>query len=826
MDDLTDGVVGISSTNVETPGFSDFKKTLPQEPEGDVKKLYAVVCHNGRDWRDIHRELVKENSSEDYVPTPAIGCFDGKEHSQTRGVYSLTESEASELRKNSKVKDVSIDTASYPGTYKPDPLHLMEAINYIPRYSSDVKNYRAFGVPTTPTVDDYNRSGFQLLRSQFRDNPWGSNVPSIVNDKLGSYGDGKDVDLVVADQACWFGHIEFQNKTDSGPVDGPINYVGGNVLPGNGSCDVLDLVMDAPYYIDPAWFDADPATLMTRWDGTIVPQEQSALAWWSDPTKRSAQFANIGTVSVSNYTRDRCNGSNVANHTSGTYDFHGTPCASQAYGRQYGYAYNANKWYIDAYGSYGSGVEQYFDILKLFHLHKPNNPSKGNTKDPTVSSNSFGYRKDLPNSAYYYHRSGTSGHISIDYSVDVTASGSGAYTLSGTDKAGNVSGDNQTITMNTHDTITFNVNASGHPFYIKTQAGTGNGNQATGVTGQGATTSAVTFTPTSSGTYYYQCEYHGPMVGTINVGSGSPAGVQYGSLPQFMNNFSQTSIRFEYVGNSMVTAGDEMIDAGVIFVCSSGNTNQKLVKADHPDYDNYWATSPDTAYANAYTTYYGYLAYNSINRQGFPGQIGKLGSGSNSLYRTIPVGALDDFLNSTTGTGTEQKANYSNMGNLISFYACADNTLSSCDDSTALYSGSSAEKERYDKYYTLGGQQSHPSYDRFFNGTSSACPVAAGIIATKVQYNRAWDYSDINNWLTSSVGAQPSSALYSGNDSSTPTASGTGEWTDSFSLQGGDPIILWDAPTGNEPGATDSQVKLNIANASGLNISGVNIINT
>ena len=96
MDDLTDGVVGISSTNVETPGFSDFKKTLPQEPEGDVKKLYAVVCHNGRDWRDIHRELVKENSSEDYVPTPAIGCFDGKEQSQTRGVYSLTESEASE----------------------------------------------------------------------------------------------------------------------------------------------------------------------------------------------------------------------------------------------------------------------------------------------------------------------------------------------------------------------------------------------------------------------------------------------------------------------------------------------------------------------------------------------------------------------------------------------------------------------------------------------------------------------------------------------------------------------------------------------------------
>ena len=78
----------------------------------------------------------------------------------------------------------------------------------------------------------------------------------------------------------------------------PTNYVGGNVLPGNGTCDLLDVILDGPYYIDPAWFNSDPATLMTRWDGTTVPQEQSARAWWSDPTKRSAQFANIGTVSI------------------------------------------------------------------------------------------------------------------------------------------------------------------------------------------------------------------------------------------------------------------------------------------------------------------------------------------------------------------------------------------------------------------------------------------------------------------------------------------------------------------------------------------------
>ena len=818
MADLN-GVVGVASTNVETPGFSEFKKTLPKEPEGDVKKLYAVVCHTAKDWRFVHKELVKDNSTEDNIPTPAIGCFDGKEHSQTRGTYSLTQDEADELSNNPRVKAVHIDAASYPGTYMPDPLQLMDAIEQNPRYSNNVKNHRAISVPSSPTTDDINRCGFQLLRSQQKSNPWNGNVPGTQNDKLASYGDGKDVDLIVADQAAWLGHIEFQNKTDAGNVDGPEDYVGGNVLPGNGSCDVLDLVLDSPYYIDPAWFNADPATLMTRWDGTTVPQEQSALAWWSDPNKRSAQFANIGTVSVtSNYTRARCNGSNSANHSSGSYDFHGTPCASQAYGRQYGFAYNANKWYCNAYGTYGCGVEQYFDITKLFHLHKPDNPLKGNTKDPTVSSNSFGYRKDLPNSAYYFYRKGTTGHISVNYSVDVTASNPSAYTLSGTDKAGSVSGDNQTITMNAHDTITFNVNANGHPFFIKTSPGTGTGNQATGVINNGSSSGTVTFTPTASGTYYYQCQLHTPMVGTINVGSGTAAGTQYTSLPTFLNNFYQTAIRFEYVGNSMVTAGDEMIDAGVIFVCSSGNTNQKLVLANHPDYDNYWATGPDTAYANAYTTYYGYLAYNSINRQGFPGQIGKQGTGSASVYRTIPVGALDDFLQSTSGTGQERKANYSNMGNLIRFYACADTTISACDDST------SSQLNRYDTYYTLNGQQSHPSYDRYFNGTSSACPVAAGIIATKMQYNRSWAVEDIYEWITSSVGTQEPSAFYAGGESNSATSGS--EWSDQYSLHGGEPIILWDAPTGGEPGSVDNKIKLNIANASGLNISGVNIINT
>ena len=816
MDELTDGVAGISTTTLESPGFAEYKKTLPKEPEGDVKKIYSIVCHSGKEWRSIHRELVKDGSTDVHVPTPVVGCFDDKKHSNVRGSYVLTETEAVELAKDSRVKCIDIDVSSYPGTYAIDPLQIMDAIQQVPRYANTVKNLRGYAPPSTPNAADLNRCGYQLLRSKQKTNAWGGSVPGIENDRLASYGDGSNVDIIVGDQACWFGHIEFQNDQ----ADNPTDYVGGNVLPGNGTCDLLDVILDGPYYIDPMWFNNDPATLMTRWDGTTVPQEQSARAWWTDPTKRSAQYASIGTVSIpSYYTRDRSNGSNASNHTSGGGDYHGTPCASQAYGRQYGFAYNANKWYINAYGNYGCGFEQYFDVMKLFHLHKPTNPVYG-TKDPTISSNSWGYRKPLPNSGYYFHRKGLTGTVSSEYSIGVTAAGSGAYTLSGSDEGGSVSGNNPTINCNVGDVVTFNVNANGHPFYIKTVAGTGSSNQAAGVTNNGAQVGTITFKPTTAGTYYYNCEYHGPMQGTITVDSATVAGVQYNSLPPFLSYFSQGEIRFEYVGNSMVTAGNELIDAGVIFVCSAGNTNQKLVKYDHPDYDNYWGTGPDASYATSQTTAWGYQAYNSISRQGFPGQIGQQTDSVAGIttYRTIPVGALDDGMYSTSGTGIEQKVYYSNNGNLIPFYACADQTLAACDNNWP-----GTNYNRYDAYYTLNAV-SVESEDCLFSGTSSACPIACGIIATKLEDNRSWEYTDVLSWVTNSVGTLSASEMYAGTDGS--NAGVAGDWNDSYSLQGGEPIILWDALTGNEEEDGSPLISLRLKNANGLKLSGINFINT
>ena len=103
------------------------------------------------------------------------------------------------------------------------------------------------------------------------------------------------------------------------------------------------------------------------------------------------------------------------------------------------------------------------------------------------------------------------------FSIDVTATSSSDYTLSGSDRNGNVSGNDPDLTFNVGDTINFVVNASGHPFYLKTAAGTGTGDTISGLTNNGTESATISWTPSATGTFYYQCSLHGGMVGTITI---------------------------------------------------------------------------------------------------------------------------------------------------------------------------------------------------------------------------------------------------------------------------------------------------------------------
>jgi hypothetical protein len=103
----------------------------------------------------------------------------------------------------------------------------------------------------------------------------------------------------------------------------------------------------------------------------------------------------------------------------------------------------------------------------------------------------------------------------------VTNSGASGYTFSQS-----AHGTNPTLgPVRRGGTYTFQVNASGHPFYLTTDSaglyssGTYAGEYTTGVTGSRAETGNLVWTVDSSApdTLYYACGNHGAMFGTINV---------------------------------------------------------------------------------------------------------------------------------------------------------------------------------------------------------------------------------------------------------------------------------------------------------------------
>lgn len=572
------------------------------------KNLYSIGCYTQEGWQHLHEELTYEGSHDSHIPSRCVTCSDLKEHSQTRACYELTDEEAENLKNHSDIKYINLDTVHYPHIFKAPAKEL----HCIDRYSTSSKQYRDFvTVGLATTAGEINRSGYQLLRCTKRSDSWVGVDTSIVMDKIAYTLDGTGVDVIVGDDGCWFGHPEFNQGTGNGPT----NYVGGNSISANGTCDVLDLVLDAPYYVDPAWFDASPGTrLTTRWDGTTVPVESVARAWWTDSAQRSAEFSSAGVTGIitSKYTRDYCNGSNSALSLTGD---HGICCAALTYGRTQGWAFNANKWFVNAYAANGTEPEVYFDMMKIFHQNKPINPTYGN-RNPTVSSNSWGYRSSVhransttasPN--YYFYQKEVSGGVGV------------AYTSSN-------------LTLSDPGTI---------PSFMKYVGYYGDGLRMSG----------------------------------------------------------------EHKPNSMMSAGEEATEAGVIMVYAAGNSNQKMVLPGHPDYNNYWATNTQGINATlGISTHleFGMEAYNTVNRKGFPEQIGRTTDGE---YPGIAVGALDDNYQSN---GLERKVDYSNMGNSIDIYAPADGTLAA----------NRAYIERGDRVDTYSGLSSSLSTAISEVGTTSA----------------------------------------------------------------------------------------------------------
>lgn len=701
-------------------------------PEGVGPKVYAVICKDKNDWNEIHNYIIEENEI-DGIPNRKIECPDECKTCDRMASYEISDAEAEQLRDHPKIIGVSIDEGYYEGTFKGRDTFPSKIFRYpanmgpnagVSTIAGDILNVRerqqsgVFG--GNPTFDSMGRSTSNILRHQQANDPWsGSSDTTIIADNPEYNGDGTDVDVIVADSAAWIGHIEFI-KTGEGE---PAHYIGGNVLRSGfstssttGVCGVLDLILDAPYYIDPEFFEANVGTaLTTRWDGTKVPTETAAINWWNNEstTYRSAKYVSTnisgGTATIgsnedfgviaigSNYSRVRANGSNSAYNT-GTYDSspatHGTACASLAYGKTQGWAFNSNKWYVSIiWDTTGDAIsdDNLWKVTKVFHQLKPNR-SADDTKNPTLISNSWGTIATLPTFGYYYWR-----------------------------------GD---------DPVFWTYSGGTRPAWLDNFRSTN--------------------------------DY--------------PNGVAYS--------------RFKPTTSSDVVLGASMVDAGVIMFGSAGNNNQQMVLDGHANYDNYVGTNPVTTLNQAMSQ------AKIINRPGYPVCIGLVenynGSGVDK-YRGFNVGCLDNDKVSNT---QEQKATYSNMGNGIDFYTVGDEA-----SAAARYL---ADYARYDDYYridsnydivTSGGTESVQCRDISFNGTSAACPIGVGLIATVLQSNRNWTWSNIKDWLENKVTNQSSSAFFTGTEATSPTDT---NWNSTRNLQGGTRKILFDA---NDPDIIKCSVK-------------------
>ena len=112
----------------------------------------------------------------------------------------------------------------------------------------------------------------------------------------------------------------------------------------------------------------------------------------------------------------------------------------------------------------------------------------------------------------------TSDGTQSTFTASIVNSGSTAYLFSSaTDRNGTVSGANPYVVVDKGDTITWSVNASGHPFYIKDVQGAGTNNQTANVTNQGVTSGDISYTPRVDGRKYFQCSTHTDMNGPIYI---------------------------------------------------------------------------------------------------------------------------------------------------------------------------------------------------------------------------------------------------------------------------------------------------------------------
>ena len=286
--------------------------------------------------------------------------------------------------------------------------------------------------------------------------------------------------------------------------------------------------------------------------------------------------------------------------------------------------------------------------------------------------------------------------------------------------------------------------------------------------------------------------------GTFTGYSSSSTGVQALVYGLEAGNVYDKQYSTSSRSSSVDTAGDEMVESGVIFVVAAGNDNQRIGRGTDDPHLNDYLTTLNSSDSRAGIPQGTGTCPSGHRKWLHPCNVGYVADGTEQeYYHTINVGCLDEHtgpVNVAGETYAERKVSYSNNGPGIDVFGPGDETLSAGVNGVV----GATDYQRYDD---------SRFYDMFFNGTSAASPIVAGVVALYMQSNPNATSRDVHEWIKTYGSKVFDTSQFI---DEFPDDTNANYWRQKYNLRGAEPRIIHD------PFANDTVPKLN-----GVTISGI-----
>ena len=390
-------LIEIGGGGVDTPVINYTPDTIDE---------YIVVVNLPEDWEVVHNYIINENEI-DGIPNRKINCSNTQEFSLRTAIYQMSVAEADILRTHEKVESVELSPEKYPQPESPDAARFGNNVafpkpllpgglgDFTPSYTNNVRSNWSMLFVSDPSSEPYQGVGISTVNTVDRD------INYTVT--------GNNVDAVIIDSGVSVLHPEF--------------------IASDGSYRVFDVILDGPYKADPAAFSGYTTTVTI--DSVNIgtrAQEARARQWWSDTSIRSSAFQSLGTLTIpATYTRIHAHSKNGTN---AILDAHGTSCAAQIGGKNFGLGFECNLWNIRIILGGDGGVissNVALNACTIFHNAKK---AASSDPDPTLINNSYGTTFSTGNgngSTYYVTYRGSNTTYTGNDDNENPPSGSGPF---------------------------------------------------------------------------------------------------------------------------------------------------------------------------------------------------------------------------------------------------------------------------------------------------------------------------------------------------------------------------------------------------------------